>query len=129
MKRGGGSSKKYIVKFGVDDPISNTYDILSDLVSKVKLDPEKIKIVGIEGNPDFKEALMNKILSLKKRSPNLTRFSTNNGYVSETQIERIMAEAAVAKLEQESKLEIEQARSAVQKFTEDSALLEAMFSF
>ena len=103
IKGGGGGTKKYVIKFAVDDPKTNSIGILKELTSgSIGLDANKITVVGIEGNPTFTSDLQNLINGDSSLDPALKlRFGSTNGYITDDRKKQIFAESAAAQAKEE----------------------------
>ena len=127
--KGGATTKKYIVKFAVDDPVSNSVKILKDLTSgTIALDADKIKVVGVDGNPNFKSALQREIQSDASLTSLQARFGTSgDGFISDARRTQILAESAAAEAKAKAETATQEAITAATLVVEDSDLLGAMF--
>ena len=130
--RGGGGTKKYIIKFAVDDPGANSVSILkelTDVTGTIKLDPNKITIVGIENNSNFKTTLQN-LIKATQFSPDLkTRFGSDTGFINNTRKAEIFAESKAAQAKEEAFKASTEAKLAASTLvsSQDQDLLSAMF--
>ena len=95
--RGGGATKKYVIKFAVDDQVNNSYSILLELINVLNIEPKNITVIGVENNSNFKTNLQ-KLINQDTELPTdaKTRFKTDNGFISETRKDEIFAESKAA---------------------------------
>ena len=102
-KMRGGGTTKYNLEFAVDDPGANSVRILKELTTgTISLDPDKITIVGIENNSNFKTTLQKLINDATGLSQTLkTRFGSDTGFISETRKAQIFAESKAAQAKEE----------------------------
>lgn len=129
-KMKGSGTKRFLIKFAVANPLENSVEILKELTNtsgNIKLEPEKITVVGVEGNPGFKEELKTMILGNTSIGNLHDRFGNNIGYISEQRKNEILAESEISQAKQEAFKASTEAKAQVEQLGVSSDVLELMF--